>query len=66
MTRPAPVRTGYELLDTGVFEENRCFDVVVEYAKAGPGTGSSRSPRTTAAPRRPCCAHQRRFVRFPA
>src|SRR5690349_8239127 len=26
----------YELLDTGVFEENRYFDVVVEYAKAAP------------------------------
>jgi hypothetical protein len=26
----------YELLDTGVFEESRYFDVVVEYAKAGP------------------------------
>ena len=26
----------YELLDTGVFEGNRCFDVTVEYAKAGP------------------------------
>ncbi len=26
----------YELLDTGVFEENRYFDVFVEYAKAGP------------------------------
>ena len=25
----------FELLDTGVFEENRYFDVVVEYAKAG-------------------------------
>ncbi len=25
----------YELLDTGVFEEDRYFDVVVEYAKAG-------------------------------
>jgi hypothetical protein len=25
----------YELLDTGVFEENRYFDVMVEYAKAG-------------------------------
>src|SRR6478736_6256342 len=24
----------YELLDTGIFEENRYFDVVVEYAKA--------------------------------
>ena len=26
----------YELLDTGVFAENRYFDVEVEYAKAGP------------------------------
>ncbi len=26
----------YELLDTGVFEEDRYFDVFVEYAKAGP------------------------------
>ena len=26
----------YELLDTGVFNEDRYFDVVVEYAKAGP------------------------------
>jgi Glycosyl hydrolase family 63 C-terminal domain len=26
----------YELLDTGVFDEDRYFDTVVEYAKAGP------------------------------
>ncbi|GAC1535655.1 MAG: glucosidase [Herpetosiphon sp.] len=26
----------YELVDTGIFDENRYFDVVVEYAKAGP------------------------------
>src|SRR5579859_6805019 len=26
----------YELMDTGVFAENRYFDVTVEYAKAGP------------------------------
>jgi len=26
----------YELLDTGVFKDDRYFDVVVEYAKAGP------------------------------
>jgi hypothetical protein len=26
----------YELLDTGIFDENRYFDVQVEYAKAGP------------------------------
>jgi len=26
----------YELLDTGIFDENRYFDVVVEYAKAAP------------------------------
>jgi hypothetical protein len=26
----------FEILDTGVFDENRYFDVMVEYAKAGP------------------------------
>ena len=26
----------YELLDTGIFDEDRYFDVIVEYAKAGP------------------------------
>jgi len=26
----------YELIDTGVFDENRYFDIFVEYAKAGP------------------------------
>jgi hypothetical protein len=26
----------YELVDTGVFDENRYFDVIAEYAKAGP------------------------------
>jgi hypothetical protein len=26
----------YELLDTGVFDDDRCFDVFVEYAKDGP------------------------------
>ncbi|HEY7050087.1 MAG TPA: hypothetical protein VH373_22935 [Jatrophihabitantaceae bacterium] len=26
----------YELIDTGLFDDNRYFDVVVEYAKAGP------------------------------
>jgi hypothetical protein len=26
----------YELIDTGIFDDNRYFDVLVEYAKAGP------------------------------
>jgi len=30
----------YELLDTGVFDGNRYFDVLIEYAKATPGRGS--------------------------
>jgi hypothetical protein len=30
------VEPEYELLDTGVFDEDRYFDVFVEYAKAGP------------------------------
>jgi hypothetical protein len=28
-------RTEFELLDTGVFDDDRYFDVFVEYAKAG-------------------------------
>ncbi len=42
----------YELLDTGVFDENRYFDVVVEYAKATPDdiliqiTVTNRGPET--------------------
>jgi hypothetical protein len=34
----------FELLDTGIFEENRYFDVFIEYAKAGPGVGASPRP----------------------
>ncbi len=42
----------YELLDTGVFDDNRYFDVFVEYAKAGPDdvliriTTHNRGPET--------------------
>ncbi len=42
----------YELLDTGVFHENRYFDVFIEYAKAGPEdlliriTAINRGPET--------------------
>src|SRR5208337_3484774 len=42
----------YELLDTGVFKEDRYFDVFVEYAKAGPDdilvriTAANRGPDT--------------------
>ena len=56
----------YELLDTGVFEDDRYFDVFVEYAKSGarrhprahhggqPGTGRSRpaSPADAVVPQR--------------
>jgi hypothetical protein len=44
----------YELLDTGVFDESRYFDVFVEYAKAGPDdllvqyTIVNRGPETAA------------------
>jgi len=44
----------FELLDTGVFEENRYFDVFVEYAKAAPDdvliriTSINRGPDTAA------------------
>jgi hypothetical protein len=42
----------YELIDTGVFAENRYFDVFVEYAKAGPEdiliriSAANRGPET--------------------
>jgi Mannosylglycerate hydrolase MGH1-like glycoside hydrolase domain len=42
----------YELLDTGVFDEDRYFDVIVEYAKAAPDdilmlvTAHNRGPET--------------------
>ena len=34
--RRGPMDPEYELVDTGVFNENRYFDVTIEYAKAGP------------------------------
>jgi hypothetical protein len=34
--RRGPADPEFELLDTGVFDEDRYFDVFVEYAKAGP------------------------------
>ena len=37
-TRRARARPEFELLDTGVFDDNRYFDVFVEYAKATPKT----------------------------
>ena len=33
---PGKSDPGYELLDTGIFDQNRYFDAVVEYAKAAP------------------------------
>jgi hypothetical protein len=42
----------YELLDTGLFDENRCFDIQAEYAKADPDdiliriTITNRGPQT--------------------
>ena len=46
----------FELLDTGVFDDDRYFDVFVEYAKAEPGRHpDARSPCTTAGPKRRRC-----------
>ena len=42
----------YELVDTGVFDDQRYFDVEVVYAKAGPEDCWSRSPPPTAVPTR--------------
>lgn len=44
----------YELVDTGIFDEDRYFDIVVEYAKAAPGdicvriTAYNRGPEAAA------------------
>ncbi len=44
----------FELLDTGIFDDDRYFDVFVEYAKAGPEdilmrvTVHNRGPETAA------------------
>jgi hypothetical protein len=40
----------YELLDTGIFEEDRYFDVCVEYAKAGPEDIAIRITATNRGP----------------
>ena len=46
----------YELLDTGIFDEDRYFDIFIEYAKAGHRKISAfASKRSTAAPKRPSC-----------
>ena len=45
----------YELLDTGIFAENRYFDVFVEYAKAGAEDILIRITAATAGPSRPSC-----------
>ena len=41
----------YELIDTGVFDENRYFDVFVEYAKADAGRLSHPYPGSQSWPR---------------
>ncbi len=49
----------YELADTGVFADNRYFDVVVEYAKAAPDdiadAGHRGQPRAGDGARSTCC-----------
>ena len=40
----------YELLDTGIFEDDRYFDVCVEYAKAAPGDMLIRDQRVQPRP----------------
>ena len=50
--RRGPEQPEYELIDTGVFADNRYFDIVVEYAKASPDdilmrvTAINRGPDT--------------------
>ena len=53
-------RPEFELLDTGIFDDSRYFDVFVEYAKAGSKMCWSASPSSTAARRRRRCICCRR------
>jgi len=52
--------TEYELLDTGVFNDDRYFDVFVEYAKAGPEDILVRITAATGGRTRPNCTSCRR------
>ena len=45
----------YELVDTGIFAENRYFDVTVEYAKAEPTDILVRISATNRGARPPIC-----------
>lgn len=45
----------YEIKDTGVFDENRYFDVLAEYAKAGPDDLHIRITVTNRGPERSVC-----------
>jgi hypothetical protein len=46
----------YELLDAGVFQDNRYFDVVIEYAKANPDDILARITLTNRGPQVISCA----------
>jgi len=50
----------YELLDTGVFDDDRYFDVFVEYAKAGPEDILVQITAANRGRRRPSCISCRR------
>ena len=50
----------YELIDTGVFDQSRYFDVFVEYAKAGPDDILIAVTATTAVPMSRRCISCRR------
>src|SRR2546430_16523663 len=43
----------FELLDTGVFDDDRYFDVLVEYAKAAPDDTPIRIPAANRGPEPP-------------
>jgi hypothetical protein len=55
--RRDPTDDEYELLDTGVFEDDRYFDVSVEYAKAGPEDILIRIHTVNRGPEPAMCVH---------
>jgi hypothetical protein len=55
--RRGPTDDEYELLDTGVFDDDRYFDVSVEYAKAGPEDILIRIHTVNRGPEPALCVH---------
>ena len=61
MRGAAPTYPEYELLDTGIFAENRYFDVFIEYAQVEPGDMLMKVTVWNRGPTRACCISYRNW-----